>query len=54
MPSGREKIRRLMIAINRIDEAYYLFEHHDDGVIKVAIEPDSDEDSRSGGRECSF
>lgn len=23
MPSGREKIRRLMIAINRIDEAYY-------------------------------
>lgn len=40
--------------LNRIDEAYYLFEHHDDGVIKVAIEPDSDEDSRSGGRECSF
>lgn len=40
--------------LSRIDEAYYLFEHHDDGVIKVAIEPDSDEDSRDGGRECSF
>lgn len=40
--------------LSRIDEAYYLFEHHDDGVIKVAIEPDSDEGSRSGGRKCSF
>ncbi len=27
--------------LSRIDEAYFLFEHHDDGVIKVALEPDS-------------
>ncbi|WP_417015950.1 alcohol dehydrogenase [Alistipes sp.] len=29
--------------LDRIDEAYYLFENHDDGVIKIAIEPASKE-----------